>query len=115
VSRFTAVISVPGEMTTEETLPTFDTAQEAWAYLAKERREAEDERSVYVDGLPCEEYSSAVDVLDYLASDDGQAVYGDPLALQVIGADGTGVIVAPTPGYDGEHDVGVSYTVALTP
>jgi hypothetical protein len=73
--------------------PVFDSPRDAWSWLAERRRESEDFAvDVTGDGGP---YSSTVDELDaYASSEHGpDTIYGD------------------TPGYDGDHDLGLAYSV----
>jgi len=96
---FLATINVPGYLPTDDDPPVFDTATEAWDYLARERREDEDDNDDIVGG-----YSATVNVLECLAQGDWENFGADVLA-------GTGTVFGPTPGHTGDHDLGVAYSV----
>lgn len=88
---YIAIINTPGYMPDEEPVE-FDTVAEAWKYLAEERRRSEDD----VEGT--DGYSEIAVKLAELAdaaNPQCSAVYG------------------PTPWYDGDHDLGVVYTVTI--
>lgn len=87
--EYVAIINVPGYMPMADEPAEFATVKEAWEYLADERRRAEDES---VEGP--EEYSDTVKALGYMVeTPQCDSVYG------------------PTPGYWGDHDLGLVYTV----
>lgn len=85
-------------------MPEFETAQQAWAYLADELAREED---MHPDDLG--EYSSTVTALRYLASDDH--VPGSPHEDWPTSTEGVGTVYGSTPGYDGDHDLGLAYSV----
>jgi hypothetical protein len=91
--RYVATINTPGYLPMDDDPPVFDTAAEAWAYLAEERERAEDEDE------STDEYSGTLTALRELADPRRElvpfTVYGD------------------TPGYDGDHDLGLAYTVSI--
>ena len=87
--RYVATINVPGYLPMADDLPEFDTAAQAWQYLADERRHEEDDTD---DGDP---YSDTHATLVRQAEEDG----------------GAGTIYGDTPGYEGDHDLGLAYTV----
>jgi len=106
--RFVAIINVPGYMPMDDDPATFDTAQEAWDYLADERTNAEDD-------FEGEAYS---DTRELLAALGEQAHWrhqeaAEWLAGNGLAADGTGTVYGDTPGYEGEHDLGLAYSVQL--
>jgi len=68
---FVATVHVPGYMPMDDDPPVFDTASEAWAYLATERERDEDQ-----DDSP--EYTDIVHALRFLAENPDE--YGLPLA-----------------------------------
>lgn len=94
---YTAYISVPGYLPQDDDPPTFESASEAWAYLADERMRDEDWAEPFTD-------------------DDGE--YSDTFVelrdrartTEIL----TGTIYGTTPGYDGDHDLGLAYTVEVT-
>lgn len=100
MTRYLATISFPNCPPMNDESPVFETSQEAWDYLADERREHEDEMVMTgMDG-----HSETVDELDAKASVP---------ANMLDGWDGTGTVYGSTPGYDGDHDPGLAYTVAI--
>ena len=100
---FLAIVNTPGYMPwSDEPPPAFSTAQEAWAYLADERQQQE-------DNCEDDDYSDTYEVLANLA----RGVYDGPTTPEA-GGDGQGVVYGDTPGYDGEHDLGIVYSVQLT-
>jgi hypothetical protein len=107
---FLATINVPGYLPMDDDPPVFDTAIEAWAWLAEERMRAEEDFPITED----EPYSTTVDTLDTLGT-DSTWTYRDLawLTERGIARDGTGSIWGETPGYDGVHDLGLAYTVSI--
>lgn len=96
MTKYLATINVPGYLPMDDDPPTFDTAREAWEYLADERRRGEDDTAD--DASP---YSEAVDELDSYAS----------ASWHVCDFERVGTVYAPTPGYEGDHDLGLAYSV----
>lgn len=90
-TKFIATVNVPGYLPMDDDPPVFDTAHAAWEYLAHERERAED--WAVDDGPFTGDYSKTVDDL--------------------LKANGTGVIYGSTPGYHGDHDLGLAYCVTL--
>jgi hypothetical protein len=86
---FVATINVPGYLPMDDEPPMFETAAEAWQYLADERDYGEDQA----------EFTEA----------DPTRV-GD-VAADLRKMDGTGTVYGFTPGYEGEHDLGLAYSV----
>lgn len=91
--KFYAIVNVPGYLSMDDEPPVFDTAQEAWAHLADERRLDEDGS---YDGGPLDAFSETAHELKRLADDPNS---------------GPGSLHGWTPGYDGDHDLGLAYTV----
>jgi hypothetical protein len=89
---YVAIINTPGYLPDSEDPPVFERSTDAWQHLAEERREHEDETGDYQGGDP---YSETVDELD----------------VQSQAKDSPGVLYGPTPGYEGDHDLGLAYTV----
>jgi hypothetical protein len=102
-ARYVATINVPGYLPMDDEPPVFDTAAEAWSYLASERERDED------DFADDSEYSDTVTYLRYSAGNEVQ--YGSPHEDYPLNPDGTGTIYGDTPGYDGSHDLGLAYSV----
>lgn len=89
---FVATINTPGYLPDDAgELPEFDTAREAWEYLMGERARHLDEME-----------SSGLAFHD--------ATW---LKLRAASLDGTsiGTVYGDTPGYDGNHDLGLAYSV----
>ncbi len=103
---FVATINVPGYLPMDDDPPTFDTAQEAWAYLAEERERDEDQ---FPDDEPIGEYTETLGYLRYAAGPE--VTYGSPSEDYPLGVDGTGTIYGSTPGYSGRNDLGLAYCV----
>lgn len=86
---FIATINTPGYLPTDDDPPIFDTAREAWEHLAFER-----EMHLF---------------------DAGEGGYDAAHAEMVRRAVGTfhplGPVYGPTPGYEGDHDLGLVYSV----
>lgn len=90
--KYAAIINTPGHLPdSDESPPIFDTAEEAWLYLWEEYDRAADEtEALRYDG-------DAHERMYRLAYG-----YDDP---------SEGTITVPTPGYEGDHDLGLAYTV----
>lgn len=105
--KYVATTNVPGYLPMSDDPPVFETVREAWSFLAQERTEAED--SAFESGhdfIP-EGYSACKNVLDTLADSGAEADF----ANAGLDFDGTGSVHGPTPGYYGEHDLGLAYSV----
>lgn len=89
--RYIATANTPGCLPQSDDQAVFDTAPAAWEALAEERKQEEEGTEDDAD-----EYSGTVDTLtEYAENGHGpDTVYG------------------PTPGSDGQHDLGTAYTVA---
>ncbi len=94
---YLATVATPGYLPTDDDPPTFDTPAEAWTYLAEERAEALAALENVGPDLRTRALWSA-------ASDARRRDEGDPASCGTLIAD-------HTPGYDGDHDLGVAYTV----
>ena len=92
LADYLAVINVPGYLPMADDQPWFSTAQEAWEYLLHEREAAEQGDDT------TDEYSDVVHELRYWAQ--GRE-----------GFDALGTVFGGTPGYDGDHDLGLVYSV----
>ncbi len=90
MSGYVATVNTPGYLPQDDEPPVFDTAREAWEYLADQReREEEDSEP---DAPADQELSDTYHEL-WLHRDEPGTVYG------------------PTPGYQGSHDLGLAYCV----
>lgn len=86
--KYVAIINTPGYLPESEP-EEFDTETEAWAHLFEHRMRDEEEAEP-----------------DHSLSSETQRAL-----VWRIANGGTGTVTGPTPGYDGEHDLGVAYTV----
>lgn len=92
--RYIATMNTPGYMPwSDDPPPVFGTPTEAWEYLLEERARQED--SVEFPDVYSDTYNELK--LRHLSESDPDTVRGD------------------TPGYDGLHDLGVSYSVSQVP
>lgn len=113
-TRFLATINVPGYLPMDDEPPVFDTAQEAWEYLANQRVEGEEDFAEE-DLFGESRYSDTCETLCVLSTaqhwnhPDAHGVQMW-LASNGIGPDGTGVIYGATPG-GSLHDLGLAYAV----
>ncbi|MFB7858837.1 hypothetical protein [Rhodococcus qingshengii] len=89
-----AIINIPGYLAMDDDLPRFNDAKEAWQYLA-------DERERGFDGI--EDQMTDEDVWHYLVAQAEEPT-----------GDGTGSCHGSTPGYTGDHDLGLCYSVQVT-
>lgn len=101
---YLATINTPGYLPMDDDPPVFETAEGAWEYLADERKRGEDDTEEVDDG-----YSATVNILEQAATGTMDAFSNAGLA-----EDGTGTVYGNTPGYEGEHDLGLAYSVTLT-
>ena len=105
--KFLATINTPGYLPWDDDPPTFDTAREAWEYLADARREAED--SAFQPGDD-DGFSSIVNTMESLGNGTLSFEEHD---LCGVASTGEGSIWGTTPGYYGDHDLGLSYCVTV--
>lgn len=108
---YIAIVNVPGYSPMSDEPATFDSAQEAWAYLADERERDEDD-TLTDDETP---YSETHARLAYLAhplhwEHEHAASW---VVNNGLDSDGTGVVYSDTPGYTGDHDLGLAYSVQI--
>lgn len=90
MARYLALVNTPGYMPWDDDPPIFDTPGEAWGYLAEHRAGA-----YGMDGVP--EHDEGIRDLG------AQEAAGEHAS--------TGCVYAPTPGYEGDHDLGLAYSV----
>lgn len=102
--KYLATVNIPGYLPQDDEPPTFDTAREAWEYLADER-----ERDELPDDL--NHLSRTWRELYALGMLDDPEHTQRWIAVLGLDPDGTGTIYGPTPGYDGQHDLGLAYSV----
>lgn len=87
--HYHAIVNVPGYLPMDDDPPVFDEPREAWQYLVSEI-----DRSW--DDYPDDENGACVDAHTQLHNIDQSAV---------------GTIYAGSPGYQGDHDLGLAYSV----
>lgn len=105
---FEAMINVPGYLPTSNEPWLFDTAAEAWGFLAAERERDEDSCEDWPGDNGLGEYSSTWVELNHLAT---AQEHGNPFEDNPTALNGAGVIYGATPGYQGDHDLGLAYSV----
>lgn len=103
-AKYVATINVPGYLPQDDDPAVFDTAREAWQYLAEERERGEDVAELLDATLTLVGLNRIV-----MAS---RWQNGTPTDLG-LNPDGTGTVYGDTPGYDGDHDLGLAYNVTL--
>jgi hypothetical protein len=103
---FVATISVPGYLPMDDEPQVFDTAQDAWCYLRDERARGEE-----CDLSDDAEFTDTHYKLDQCSGNHGSAriAWSELLGS----ADGQGTIYGDTPGYEGDHDLGLAYSVSV--
>lgn len=96
---YVALINVPGYLGMDDEPPTFETTAEAWGYLADERKRSDD---AWVPDDPEDPEGPA-------------SLDACTLELERYERDGhgEGTVYGPTPGYDGDHDLGLAYSVVV--
>lgn len=109
--KYVATINVPGYLPMGDDPPVFESVGDAWLYLADERVKEEDQCEDWAGDNGLGEYSSTVATLRYIAG--GEHEHGSPHEDWPTAADGTGHVYGSTPGYDGDHDLGLAYCVSI--
>jgi hypothetical protein len=104
---YVATINVPGCLPMDDEPPIFETAGEAWWWLYHERCDA-DWRDVE---LPEDaEHDHRPTSLCPTCSEIEDSETADELGRFAISGE-VGTVYGPTPGYTGEHDLGLAYSV----
>jgi hypothetical protein len=109
--KFLATTNIPGYLPMDDDPPIFDTAREAWAYLANERIVDEDHGFDALESEPDADdggYSSIVNTMESLGT--GHLSFEDDLVGVCL--DGTGTIWGPSCPPQ-MHDLGINYTVSV--
>lgn len=108
---YVATINVPGYLPMDDDPPEFDTAVDAWDWLANEREQAEDECEEYETGDPDQsEYTECLQALRALGRGAPDECEWD------MAADLTGTVYGHTPGRrNSPHDLGLAYCVTAVP
>lgn len=96
-AQYVAHINIPGYSPMADEPAEFETAQEAWEWLADERRMSEDSAEGVEDGDDDKDEESTT----------LQRLVANMRADKPI----CDVVYGPTPGYDGDHDLGLAYSV----
>lgn len=104
---YVATVYVPGYLPMSDEPAAFDTAREAWAWLADERQRDEDAAP---DDSDTGEYSEWLAALRHIASNDHE--HGNRHEDWPTNASGSGYVHADTPGSDSPHDLGLIYRVS---
>ncbi len=99
--QFMSIINIPGYLPMDDDPPVFDTAREAWEYLADERKRSEDD----YEGTG---YSACANALEQRAAGNWDPAYGS-----IDETTGEGTVHGGTPGYEGDHDLGFAYSVVI--
>lgn len=89
---FVAIINVPGYLSEQDELPEFDDMSEAWRFLLDQR----------------------VSDLDDPMNDEAPEAHEDSACQEMEGmieSPRLGSVYGFTPGYDGDHDLGLAYSV----
>lgn len=94
---YVATINVPGYLPMDDDPPVFESIKAAWEWLAQERQREEDAAE-----MPGDSYSGTVLALEAMAN----ATMADGTPYQR-----RGTVYGSTPGYDGNHDLGLAYSV----
>lgn len=92
MAHYMALTNIPGYLSENDDPPVFDTAREAWQYLVSEVDRSWDE----------------------YPSDSNGACIDAHSQLSLVDQSKPGSITAPTPGYEGTHDLGIAYCVVET-
>jgi hypothetical protein len=101
MTKYVATINTPGYLPdSDEAPPTFDTPGEAWAYLEQEREEAESEAA---GGNEFVASDCLIHLRDVAERAEVKSIYVPEVT--------TGTVYGPTPGYEGDHDLGLAYSV----
>ena len=105
---YVATINVPGYLPMDDEPPAFDTAREAWWHLYHERCDSD-----WLDvDLPTEGHDHNPYPLCPVCSEVEDTETADELGRMAMAGE-VGTVYGPTPGYEGEHDLGLAYSVTF--
>lgn len=115
---FTALINVSGDIPMNDDPPEFETAREAWEYLADEReRHEKDGNPTGSDGGIPGRFTTPLDKMRRIAL---AAQWNDDMIIRPGGVSewpvnvwGVGYVWGDTPGCDGDNDPGLIYSVVV--
>lgn len=110
--RYVATINTPGYLPMSDEPAEFSTAAEAWWWLYHERCDHErdnpcdlcDDTMSHGPSGDCDDDTETGQALAKMARWAGGGMVTDSEAV--------GTVYGPTPGYRGDHDLGLAYTVA---
>lgn len=116
MAGYVATINVPGYLPMDDDPPVFETPAEAWWYLYQERCRGD------LDA-PCDICDDPGQVHGPDGDCDDDSETGRKLAKSarwassgmVCDFEAVGTVYGPTPGYDGDHDLGLAYCVTFDP
>lgn len=112
---YVATVNVPGYLPMDDDPPVFETAAEAWWHLYHERCET-DWLDVDLPAL-AEELGESHNHNPYtlcpVCSEVEDSETADELGRMAV-ANMPGTVYGPTPGYEGDHDLGLAYCVTET-
>lgn len=117
---YIATINVPGYLPTDDDPPVFDTAAEAWWYLYHERCEADRDALPAVPEHDCPWRGNPLGAPFCAVCDDADNDHdsetAEKLARQaktdlICDFERVGTVYGDTPGYTGDHDLGLAYSV----
>lgn len=107
--RYIAVSNVPGYLPMDDEPSEFDNPRDAWAHLVELRERDEENGFDLASEAPRD--AAVLQALRTFASAEHRD--GDQTGEFRTNADGTGSIYGCTPGYDGNHDLGLVYSVMI--
>jgi hypothetical protein len=103
---YVAITNTPGYLPESDPVE-FDTAAEAWQYLADERERWENEASDGCNDEVCDP------TCPWRSEADLSETWQELTSLATAVVSQPGAVWGDTPGYHGDHDLGVAYSVAV--
>lgn len=107
MTRYVATINTPGYLPMDDDPPVFDTAHEAWSYLIDERDRALDQYATPKDWNT--RHDQSIDECMRVLACAAKIAMEDPSNVRSC----TDTVYGSTPSYDGDHDLGLAYTVSV--